>query len=424
MVRDHDGPRGALDAEELKGSTRSVSSTDLLYSAPVSRDYIVRPRLVRRGCLAKLTRSEPEEYKPTAAEVNLNKHHGLARALNNCLEREEFRAFTTYFISPGLETQYNGNWTRWPSLPQQRESPEIRLRGESATCDSIFNNMVPMKSCWGPIQCPYCDVIILAGSMLDVFKHLSTTHPDLPEQWFTCPTCIEPVMMQRETFMGHWLVLHETASFLRHCCDDIQTSQRVSFGEALFAWLGARISYQRESSVTEAVTTRGAICWAEKDVKHTVRTVIREQLSRMPRSRRPQWNQEPELEAVTHGGVTLTMGEKRDAELALGGACTSTLVLERPRQEARDEDDPEPVPSKRYRPWEPPESGGQEPVPAVAESTAAVDPWTEMEEHFRNVPVARPEEASENLDLITSAATPFSAALEALEELATYTYQS
>ena len=210
---------------------------------------------------------------------------------------------------------------------------------------------------------------------------------------------------------------------MKHCCDDIQTSQRVSFGEALFAWLGARNRYQRESSVTESVTPRGAICWEEKDVKQTVRNVIREQLSRMPRSRRPQWSQEPELETVTLGGVTLTMGEKRDEDLALGGPCTSTLVQERPRTEERDEDDPEPVPSKRPRHGDPPEDGGRKPVSAVPESTATVDPWTEMEEHFRNVPVARPEQAEENYDLITSAATPFSAALEALEELASYTYQ-
>ena len=49
-----------------------------------------------------------------------------------------------------------------------------------------------------------------------------------------------------------------------------------------------------------------------------------------------------------------------------------------------------------------------------------------MEAHFRDVPVPTLEEARENLylmqDEITSVTTPFSAALEALEELTNYNY--
>ena len=181
-----------------------------------------------------------QEYMPAAAEIDMNKHRGMARAVNACLDRQEFRAFTANFSSCGMETTHTGSWTRWPSIAQQKENTEIWLRGTGATCDSIYNNMVPMKSYWGPMQCPYCYIIIVAGSVLDIFKHLSTRHADLPEQWFTCPTCIGPIMLRAQDYMGHWLVVHEASSFMRHSCDDLQTGQRVAFGEALFAWLGAR----------------------------------------------------------------------------------------------------------------------------------------------------------------------------------------
>ena len=246
-------------------------------------------------------------------------------------------------------------------------------------------------------------------------------------------------MMRADEYMGHWLVVHEASSFMRHCCDDLQTSQRVSYREALFAWLGAKNMYPRETTVTETVTPRGATCWKETDTKEAVRNVIRQQWELMPAAKRPQHEDDAELETVTHAGVTIAVGEKMEVGLDLGGASAASIAQARPwRGDGADaepqpgpskrprHEEPQPGPSKRPKHEEPPESGGQEPVSEPVPSAGVSDPWTEMEAHFRNVPVPTPDEARENLDLIqdeiTSATTPFSAALEALEELASYNY--
>jgi len=186
-------------------------------------------KLCRRQPLAKLERDLPMPYHPFLAEVNLDEHKHILRAVLVCLSKKETIPFyASLQESYKTERSCLEDWPRFASFEEQQKVIDIKLAGyvNAVSLDSILSNSIHCAPFVGAHLCPWCANMLISYGIHDLVQHIIRDHKVLQESSFSCPSCLGTSFCTWKEWMPHWHRYHAAGAALVVVLNDIAVHTR------------------------------------------------------------------------------------------------------------------------------------------------------------------------------------------------------
>jgi hypothetical protein len=224
--------------DSLSNATGRLLNHSLVFSGDISRMNTCLPRLLRRPSLAQVVRTEPKFFKAWGSEVDYRAKPDLLRPIFLQMRRGESDAFLAKLEEDnGKPADDKNQWNRFWPIEFQKKSPDVMLAGKGISVDDILNNSIYISPFTGPHVCGFCGLTVQGTGIESLLEHFATRHRKLRDSYFSCPACINVVIVSWESYSRHFAKTHEASTALLIVLNQIQTHVRTSWGIALLAFI-------------------------------------------------------------------------------------------------------------------------------------------------------------------------------------------
>jgi hypothetical protein len=211
------------------------------FMSHATKSGLVKPRLMCRQPLSSIARKNMGHYRPPYCGRNLRNNTVLLNGLFAQTQKVDFEAFVEHWEKPHVSIPDDGvtGWPRFHEMATQLRSPDISKRGQQGnySTEIELNNSVHVACFFGPWNCHYCKDIVYVSGIASAVRHLARYHSKLLVSLFTCPVCVEPYVVEYDSFPEHYEICHEPAESLCVTLDVTNTHSRVGWGMAMMAWM-------------------------------------------------------------------------------------------------------------------------------------------------------------------------------------------